>query len=508
VLRRRKSKARPSAGGATPAAYVRPVADVERAAEAMDDVDQRLASTPWWQYRRLDREHRSRTWSTPGWFPDWHLIRPGDVERIADLSGKPVSAAGLLSMHPNGHVREAAVYVLARSQQADALPFVIIRAADWVEQVRRPAKEAVQMLLAEASTEQLLRAAALLDTMTTAEARGSDFSSAARRQIATRFEARELLEAVRHPDVHVRRLAAEVIVERGDAESALDRALEQRDLVTARKIGVAALDQAADLEATMMKLWGSRIASLRALALYRFQSSSSQIAVHASEVGLLDRSPSVRYLAQSYLAKGGVDVRARYIDALESNAIAVHGLAEVGGADDANLIEPLMADPRPRMRVAAVLAIGRLLGPKSRPTMFTMLGDPSPSVVRAAGRVLARQQLTAIELDDLWQRAHEVDAPDAVRRAAFVVFAQQDRWPKLVLSCRAIASRELDSQKHGEMMLRSVLSSWNRSSLDPAAGQLEELRELEETVVERADPNLVRELVALVNGYRSREARD
>jgi hypothetical protein len=476
VPRRRKSKTSSPTQASSSGAVGQPTADVERAATAIGAVGQQLASTPWWQYRQLDRQHRSRTWSNPDWFPDWHWIQPDDVARIAERSGQPVTAAGLLSMHPSGYVREAAVRVLAQNGRSDALPFLIVRAADWVEQVRQPAQHAVDGLVRTAGSDDLLRAAALLDTMTTEDARASGFSQALRRQVVTRVETPALLAALTHPDLHVRRLVAEIIVERRAAESALDLALHQRDVVTARIVGVAALDQLADPDVVLAKLRASRIASLRALALFRYQSTNAPNAVAESEAGLLDRAPSVRFLAQRHLADTGVDVRGAYVDALPSGPIAVQGLAEVGGADDVELITPYLADRRPRMRVAAVLAIGRLLGSKGRTTMLTTLDDPSPSVVRAAGLVLARQQLTTAELDDLWRRATDPAAPPALKRAVFVVVGQQGRWPRLVLACRAIAGADDELREQGRLMLDSVFSSWNRSSTDPTAGQLDELR--------------------------------
>lgn len=156
MLRRRKPKIKTLSNGSARAAFVRPAADIGRAAATMDDIERRFADTPWWQFRRLDREHLSPTLSMPSWFPDWHRVEPQDVAQIAGQSGNPIAAGGLLSMHPNGYVREAAVYVLARSGQVSALPFLIVRAADWVEQVRGPAQEAVEELLGAATGEELL----------------------------------------------------------------------------------------------------------------------------------------------------------------------------------------------------------------------------------------------------------------------------------------------------------------------------------------------------------------
>jgi hypothetical protein len=123
-----------------------------------------------------------------------------------------------------------------------------------------------------------------------------------------------------------------------------------------------------------------------------------------------------------------------------------------------------------------------------------------PSVVRAAGRVLAREHLDVETLDELWRRSIAADR-DALKRSVFVVFGQQGRWPRLVLGFRAVATEDEDLQRRGTAMLDSVLASWNRAFTDPTPAQLEELQVLEPTVSVRVGANVAAGIGELVRLY-------
>jgi HEAT repeat protein len=302
-----------------------------------------------------------------------------------------------------------------------------------------------------------------------------------------------LLAGLTHDDYRVRRQSARLLIERREASAAvLTIAMAQDDVVTARQVGMAALDQALDPDVVLDALWGSSIPSLRAAALYRFQSVGAPSGRSASDKALFDRSPSVRFLAQRYLAKHGVDVPQRYRDALGTTPAALHGLAEIGVVDDAEAIQPYLDDASASVRSAAVHAVGRLLDAGSRPLMLAKLDDPNPAVVRAACRVLERQQLDSSTLDQLWEWATGTTL-GSPRRAAFAVFFKQSRWPKLLVACRSIASNDEELRSQGELLLRSALDSWNRSSTRPTAAQLDELTTLEPVV--RGHIDLVADLL-------------
>jgi hypothetical protein len=488
-----------------------PSFDLDRAASRLDDAEHRWAATPWWDYPRLDREHRSRTLSIPDWFPDWHLARPDDVGHLAAHSGRPLVAAALLSMHPDGHVREAAVRVLAAVVDPAAVPFLLVRAGDWVEPVRRRAQAAILARAQHpAGADALLPAVPLLERLAAGTTRSGEFAADVLVRLAADLSTPALVAGLSHGDRRVRRGSARLLAGRGEVTGeALAAALRQHEVVTAVIVGTAALDRA-PTDAVRAALWGSSIAPLRLLVLHRAQageagetgeSGDDPMAPTLSDAGLFDRSPSVRLLAQQHLAGRGADLRRRYEAALPGQVVALRGLAEVARPHEADevaaVVAPYLADERARAREFAVQATGTLLGAASRPVVLAVLDDPSPAVVRAAGRALERQGLDPAALDDLWARAQATDRA-VVRRAVFDVFLRQSRWPQLVLACRALTAADDDLRHRGQLLLRAAYAGWHHAFTRPSSAELDELDRLAPEAAADLPPATARALLALL----------
>lgn len=74
----------------------------------------------------------------------WRKIRKQDVASLCSSFESPALIAALLTMHHNGHVREAAVQRLAEEISPMAIPFLIMRANDWAAPVRLAAYKAIR----------------------------------------------------------------------------------------------------------------------------------------------------------------------------------------------------------------------------------------------------------------------------------------------------------------------------------------------------------------------------
>jgi hypothetical protein len=81
----------------------------------------------------LDEEVR-RTYDRTG---VWSGFAPAAVTRVARISAFDPAVVGLLACHANGFVRAAALEVLAGTLDGRELPFLALRANDWVEPVAR-----------------------------------------------------------------------------------------------------------------------------------------------------------------------------------------------------------------------------------------------------------------------------------------------------------------------------------------------------------------------------------
>src|SRR5207253_6395224 len=68
----------------------------------LDAGARRLAQVPWSGWLRFERELRDRSFSPPGWMPDWWPVRPGHVVECCRSAYDRVLTAALLSMQSNG----------------------------------------------------------------------------------------------------------------------------------------------------------------------------------------------------------------------------------------------------------------------------------------------------------------------------------------------------------------------------------------------------------------------
>jgi hypothetical protein len=66
----------------------------------------------------------------------WYTIKTKDVSHPASMGETSVSLLGLASCHTNGYVREEALRDLGKMETGAELPFLFIRANDWVEVIR------------------------------------------------------------------------------------------------------------------------------------------------------------------------------------------------------------------------------------------------------------------------------------------------------------------------------------------------------------------------------------
>jgi HEAT repeat protein len=64
--------------------------------------------------------------------------------------------------------------------------------------------------------------------------------------------------------------------------------------------------------------------------------------------------------------------------------VALEGLGEVGGAEDADIFLEFLRDPNARVRAAAIAGIGRCDGNRHLDDLEAALRDPSSTVRRAA----------------------------------------------------------------------------------------------------------------------------
>lgn len=77
----------------------------------------------------------------------WHQLGSGTVWRLAQAAEFDATVLGLLTSHANGFVRATALELLAQHTSGEELPFLSLRANDWVEPVAPSVRTAAVRIL-------------------------------------------------------------------------------------------------------------------------------------------------------------------------------------------------------------------------------------------------------------------------------------------------------------------------------------------------------------------------
>lgn len=344
------------------------------------------------EYLWLEHNFRSGTADDP---QALRALQPREVHAQATASGRYSVACGLLSLHWNGHVREAAVRCLGSSGEAQAVPFLLLRLNDWVTQVRGAAKEALAACVASAGLEPLVLHLPLLARLERgARARAGGFVEEIRQMLLQQPAA--VYAGLQSPDRAVRkecmRLAAAAT--RATREELIARGLASLDPA----VQLLALPYA--LESAQPSRWlepalaflSSRLVPLRLAALDALSLLSPERSLEAARGALLDPCTSVRHLARWILSRAeeqGFAILYRQVlaepPAGDRLIGALGGLGETGTKDDLAKVVPFLEHPRARVKKAAVRAAAKL-APLSQVSLFVPLLLSSSSRVSCEAR--------------------------------------------------------------------------------------------------------------------------
>lgn len=310
---------------------------------------------------RLDAVARSASYRF-GALHRWPQLAGERLDRSPALAGPSVPA--LASLHPDGRVRERAVRAMAEpaafAEYAEwFIPFLVLRAADWAA----PARDAARAGLVRGLRQRprlLLPAAAMAVRLATRSR--ADFAIARVRAALSTAPDEIFTGFLTSSRPELRRLAA-AVPERMAAA------------------GADGLD----------RLAASAYADVRVLAVAAFERAAL---VPRAREPLADPDKTVRVAARAAAERHGIDVPARYRELAAAGAVepgTLYGLAaSAERAADAGtrvLIEARLADPRPRVRAAAIGAL-ESVGGLDRANLLRLLRDPAARVVRAAAHRL------------------------------------------------------------------------------------------------------------------------
>lgn len=455
-------------------AQMLPGKDKKMTAATLDAIDRLLSELQPSDLRRLDQEIRTR-WFYSDWAPN---MKPKDVAKLVMKFEHPLAAAATASMHRSGYIREEAIRRLARLQTGAELPYLLIRAADWVDQVRGAAQRAIEDRLIPEYIEMFIRNLVLLEGGSFETGRASSLAPMIEKFLISPEASSLLIKGLRNPDRGVRRAASRRALRAGiQATTLLEDALDQDDVVVAQMIVRASIEEASDQQrdSLLHRLDAHPFGRIRQMALMARLRYFPESAVNVLNVALFDRQAGVRDIAQRELTRRGEDVARLYRDVLVTTPhIALLGLGETGVKEDAGLATPFVTAPETKVRRAATRAIALLDPANSRAVLIRALQDQSPSVSRAATQGLDRAGASVIA-PELWEILRSTEYAHH-RKYCVTLLTHGDRWTMLGLGLQALLEPSDDVKLAGQQLIGVCMATWNKSFTGPTPGTIESLR--------------------------------
>ena len=358
-----------------------------------------------------------------------------------------VGGLGVKAVFADGRVREGAVRLLGGSRSLAVLPILGLRAADWASQVREVARDAIVRRLDDDVDAAALVAIAPMALLLGQRRRGRWLAAEVTGRLAgasSRGVATRLLGSA---NLQLRRAAYQALAEAGalGLEGAVQAALRDRDIVIRSRCAEYAAGLALDADSAPLirQMLASRTPLVRVEALAALNRLGEFDAIRDA---LVDRSSLVRGTARFYLKPYGIDFAEVYRKQLSRGAGAVTsgavaGLAEAGAAGDADVIAPLLSDPRVKVRVQAIRALQILAPAIDVEQMLAFIeDDPSSAIVRqATSAILARG--ARVDPERLF-RLLERSQPTRIRLAAWKLLVSRDSAWRLAVNVMLLADPE------------------------------------------------------------------
>ena len=409
--------------------------------------------------------------------PAWRRLLPVRATAPAREVLPPFWDWALAVCAADGRTREAALdRGLLPIGHHGLVQLLVVRCADWVAPVRAAAQAALEHVLTSradhADHTELAEAAVMAWT----------FAQRHRGDEALRIVAAHLADAdpglwqglLHHPAYRVRRRALSQAVELTHCPPAqlLELAVSDPDVLVASSAAEHLLNlvvpAGADApatpqgEAAVRALLASRVPRVRAAAVTVLRRAQRPDLAAPFTV---DDSAQVREVARWVLRSHGqdpVDVcRARVSGSTgEVTPGAVTGLAECGTRDDAGLFRAHLGHPRPRVRAAALRALGAMRPPAitTGELLAVLDRDPAPGVMRTATALLYPDAAT-IRQQDL-RALLAPGRPPRLRAHAVHLLRARDTWTRLEVDLRL-----LDDEDAGLALgARQDIDVWAASS--------------------------------------------
>lgn len=415
----------------------------------------------------------------------WYSIKPKDIALLVNWGEISVAVLGIASCHTNGHVREVALRELGKSDTGAELPFLLLRANDWVDVIRSSARALLSNRIRTDYLPHLLRWLPLILRLgKVGRSDHTEIIGSVRQVFESPAASGTLRSGFSSQDLFVARFCYEraLNIDSANCLDVFQRAFHQRDpqirLLAVRKLG--ALLPSAEWKEVLIKARNDAYMPVRREALHVYSNKYPAQADAEFQSALLDSNVAIREEAQYFFRKkGALDLREFYLQALATSSgarlcAALSGLGETGAPQDAARLTGFISVASAKLRAACLRALAKLRQADHLEQCHLALADPSGKVVEEARRVLTRKA-GSLSGQRLWEIYTGSPYPHG-RQAALFLIARINKWDSITFLIQSLAEGEPFLSSLSHRYISRWFARYNRTFPAPSAEQLARLR--------------------------------
>jgi hypothetical protein len=360
---------------------------------ARQKVSELLAQAP--VVRLASFDEKIRKFAYPNYYEVlskyWYNLESSIIETIDD---NKLVAIKILCCHPNGYVRFNALNALVKLSINAAIPFLLLRANDWVEALRVFCHDTLLQAINDNTA-----CAVMLDSLSLVKqlkGKGRDDQGNLTDKIEQAFLTHckdELFNKIQGQDRIASRYAFSILASSNDQrEQLLAVTIDHQDIIiklNAFNLAKAYYDSN-QLWGYLSKLINDKFVPIRKMVLYALIELYPHQAQEYLEQALFDRCGSIRNLGRYYLKQRGIhEFSHYYIDALNNQGAKPHlllGLSEAGNKDDFLTMQPFINTPG--LQAASIVAVFKLKPDDWKNIIRDLIKHPNSSRLKAISTCL------------------------------------------------------------------------------------------------------------------------
>ncbi len=431
------------------------------AAEAIKQLTSNLTASEWLY---LEERVRGSLYNYTRDYRDiWDAADKDSILSLLNRFPDNTCLIGLASMHGNGHIRERCVYALDKIKDGSELPFLLLRATDWVEEVRTPAKSAIDARLKKENSAHFVRNIALIDKLKLRKRGDAARILRLSSELAMEAPTSEFVSQLNSFDLQARRLCMYQGLARPDRLQIIEQGLKNSDHQVRQIAYMAGVPQfLPDRRLDVIKsgltdrLPSNRREVLRMASLH-FPERFDELV----QPSLMDRSSKVRTLARFLWKEKHEDFdfskyyRERIAECSGAElAAAIRGLCDAPQQEDYALIEKFLSDKNVRIKKTAIDSIVLINKEKSVDILLKFLAAEEPGLLSTIKKnLLSCNWLLSGE--DLW-RVFPTCKQMSTRKCILNILATLPKWEQLGYFLIAYANKNEEVSK----LALSYLKRW------------------------------------------------